>query len=55
MQTNRILLAFVAVAALVAMVAFPSTSGVIAQTYDTQKKESKLVSLRMARILKTFH
>jgi hypothetical protein len=37
MQTEKILLAFVAIAALVAMVTFPSTSDVIAQTYDAKK------------------
>jgi hypothetical protein len=37
MQTKKILLAFVAIAALVAMVTFPSTSDVIAQTYDAKK------------------
>jgi hypothetical protein len=37
MQTEKIPLAFVAIAALVAMVTFPSTSDVIAQTYDAKK------------------
>ena len=37
MQTKKILLAFVAIAALVGMVTFPSTSEVIAQTYDAKK------------------
>jgi len=37
MQTEKILLAFVTIAALVAMVTFPSTSDVIAQTYDAKK------------------
>jgi hypothetical protein len=37
MQTEKILLAFVAIAALVAMVTFPSTCDVIAQTYDAKK------------------
>jgi hypothetical protein len=37
MQTKKILLAFVAIAALVAMVTFPSASDVIAQTYDAKK------------------
>jgi len=37
MQTKKILLAFVAIAALVAIVTFPSTSDVIAQTYDAKK------------------
>jgi hypothetical protein len=45
MQTNRILLAFVAIAALVAMVSFPSTSGVIGQTYDTQKRIETSVTM----------
>jgi hypothetical protein len=45
MQTNRILLAFVAIAPLVAMVSFPSTSGVIAQTYDTQKRIETSVTM----------
>jgi hypothetical protein len=44
MQTKKILLAFIAIAALVGMVTFPSTSDVIAQTYDA-KKEPKLVAL----------
>lgn len=37
MQTKKILLAFVAIAALVAMITFPSPSDVIAQTYDAKK------------------
>jgi hypothetical protein len=37
MQTNKILLALVAIAALVGIVTFPSTSDVIAQTYDAKK------------------
>ena len=37
MQTKKVLLAFVAIAALVGMVTFPSTSDVIAQTYDAKK------------------
>jgi hypothetical protein len=37
LQTKKILLAFVAIAALVGMVTFPSTSDVIAQTYDAKK------------------
>jgi hypothetical protein len=38
MQTKKILLAFVAIAALVGMVTFPTSSDVIAQTYDTEKR-----------------
>ncbi len=38
MQTKKILLAFVAIAALVGMAALPSTSDVIAQTYDAKKR-----------------
>ena len=37
MQTKKILLAFLAIAALVGMVTFPSTSDVIGQTYDAKK------------------
>jgi hypothetical protein len=37
MQIKKILLAFVTIAALVAMVTFPSTSDVIAQTYEAKK------------------
>src|SRR5215217_8103940 len=38
MQTKKNLLAFIAIAALVGMVTFPSTSDVIAQTYDAKKR-----------------
>jgi hypothetical protein len=38
MQTKKILLAFVATAAVVGMVTFPTTSDVIAQTYDAKKR-----------------
>src|SRR5215211_4068444 len=38
MQTKKILLAFVAIAALVGMVIFSSTPDVIAQTYDAKKR-----------------
>jgi hypothetical protein len=37
METKKFLLAFVTIAALVTMVTFPSTSDVIAQTYDAKK------------------
>jgi hypothetical protein len=37
MQTKKILLAFMAIATLVGMVTCPSTSDVIAQTYDAKK------------------